>query len=128
MPDTPDRPKLPAWFDTRAYTLPPSEGAWMCPPRPPLICATEDGTHTLIPISPAAHRLATAIAQAKAQLIAETQETVTDAEALEHLQDACGREEDEDGPYCPQEGGAWCAEHCPFNDLPPSENGPIAWG
>lgn len=129
MADTPTHRNLPAWRDTVALCSPPTEGAWMVPPLPSLVCSTEEGTNFLIiPISPAAQRLAAAIARTKAELIAATHAPVTDTDALGHLQDACGREEDEDGPYCLQEGSAWCAEHCPFNDLPPSNNGPIAWG
>lgn len=106
----------------------PPEGAWMSPKlQPPIVLTTDEGTHALIPISPEGQRLIDAMAQTKAQLIAETHGPVTETDALEHLQDACGRMEDEDGPYCLQEGTAWCDEDCPFRDFP-SEDGPIAWG
>ncbi|HEX6827112.1 MAG TPA: hypothetical protein VF077_12415 [Nitrospiraceae bacterium] len=52
---------------------------------------------------------------------------MTDTEALAHLEDACARQDDAEGPYCLQEGGAWCDDHCPFHDWPPDE-GPLAWG
>lgn len=125
MSDTPEQPDL-----TPSFRIPlPTGEAWATIPRATLRFIDEgEAPLAFIPISPQGMRLVQAITALKAQLYAETQRPVSDFQALEYLQNACDREEDEDGPWCIQEGTDWCREYCPFNDLPPHPDGPLAWG